>query len=69
MAIDLIASTIITAIITAFVVFVPTWHYFKKRISKLRELIIEVDEALNDDKVTAEEFRRIWERVKAVFSS
>jgi len=69
MAIDVVASMIITAIITALAIFVPTWHHFKKRISKLRELIIEVDEALKDDNVTEEEFRRIWERVKAVFSS
>ncbi len=38
----------------------------KKKIRSIRELVDNVDDALYDDKVNEEEFRKIFESAKAV---
>lgn len=40
--------------------------YMKQRLHALRKLIDLLDDALYDDTVTEDEFRRIWEQFKAL---
>lgn len=40
---------------------------FRLRLSQIRKVIDRLDDALYDDKVTEEEYRGIWEAVKALF--
>lgn len=39
---------------------------FKRKLSQVRRLVDELDDALRDDKVTDEEFKRLWEAFMAV---
>jgi hypothetical protein len=36
----------------------------KRKIHQVRVLLDEVDDAIQDDRVTEEEFRRIWNRTR-----
>lgn len=62
----------IATIIISFVVGWVSKHYVeiysnsKKKISSIRELIDNVDDALKDDKVTEEEFLEIFSHAKEV---
>lgn len=63
-------ATWITITIMAIIASsVATWYRFKRKIKALREFIVELDEAIKDDKVTEEEFRRIWQRFKDLIYS
>lgn len=41
--------------------------HFKRKLSELRECFDAVDDALKDDTVSEEEFRKVWERCYAFF--
>jgi hypothetical protein len=38
----------------------------KRKIHQVRELLDEMDDAIQDDRVTEEEFRKIWGKVRDV---
>jgi type II secretory pathway pseudopilin PulG len=64
---ELIAQIITTAIIAA-IIFVPLGYAIAKR--KLKELIkcLEaVDRAIEDDKITKEEVKEIWEKCSVLW--
>lgn len=61
------AQMIATTIITLSVVLLGVrWQLAKKKLTEVRQLIDVVDDALQDDKVTEEEFRNIVNRLIAV---
>ncbi len=60
---QMIAATIITV---AAVLLGVKWQLAKKKLTEVRQLIDVVDDALQDDKVTEEEFRNIVNRLIAV---
>lgn len=60
---QIIAATIITL---AAVLLNVRLQLAKKKLTKVRQLIDVVDDALQDDKVTEEEFRNIVNRLIAV---
>lgn len=43
------------------------WELVKIKVRKLAEFFTAVDEALYDDVITEKEFRRIWEKGRALF--
>jgi nitrate reductase assembly molybdenum cofactor insertion protein NarJ len=43
------------------------WRLFKTKLSALREFVDLVDEALKDDKVTDEEYARLFDAFKKLF--
>lgn len=60
---QIIAATIITLVAVRLNVRL---QLAKKKLTKVRQLIDVVDDALQDDKVTEEEFRNIVNRLIAV---
>lgn len=58
---------IATAIVAISAVLMGArWQLAKKKLTEVRQLIDIVDDALQDDKVTEEEFRNIVNRLIAV---
>ena len=55
---------IILPIIGGLVVSVKKWLNIKDKVKKIRILIGSVDDALNDDKITENEFRIIFRNYK-----
>lgn len=47
-------------LIGGIVVFIKKWFNIKEKIKQIRVLIGSVDDALNDDKITENEFRIIF---------
>jgi len=45
------------------------WRYIKAKLSALREFIDALDDALKDDRVTEEEFNRLFELFKKLFAT
>jgi hypothetical protein len=39
---------------------------FKRKLKEVREAIDALDDALQDDKISEEEFREIWDKFKAI---
>lgn len=61
------ALMISTTLITIVAVFMEArWRLAKKKLTEVRELIDVMDDALDDDKVSEEEFRKILDRLIAV---
>ena len=52
--------TIILPVITGSIIYL----YFKRKLSQIRVFIDALDDALYDDNITEEEFRRIWKSLK-----
>lgn len=44
------------------------WYYFKGKLSRIRDCIDAVDEAVKDDAVTEEEFHKAWNACYKIFS-
>ena len=61
-------NAIVAIIIAAGGSSLATYIVFKHKLRAFRELIDELDDALYDNKVTEEEFRRLWEKFKALIS-
>lgn len=55
---------IILPIIGGLIVSVKKWLNIKEKVKKIRILIGSVDDALNDDKITENEFRIIFRNYK-----
>ena len=53
---------LVVSVITAFLGF--RWGIAKTKLSQFRKLVVSVDDALQDNKVTEEEFRRIFNNFK-----
>mgnify|MGYP001399052915 CR=1 FL=1 len=45
------------------------YQRMKERLQKFTELIDEINAAIYDDKVTEEEFRKVWEKAKGFYES
>ena len=45
---------------------IGVYYLVRRKIHKIRIFVDSVDDALYDDKVTEDEFRKIWETGKAV---
>jgi hypothetical protein len=64
--ISILAGAVITV---ASVMLGIRWQLAKKKLTEIRQLIDTVDDALNDDKVSEEEFRKIFQNLTAVVKS
>lgn len=60
-------SSIVALIIA--VGFGGLWARGKGKLTELRNLIVSVDDAVKDDRVTEEEFQKIWDAAKKVFTA
>jgi hypothetical protein len=45
------------------------WRYIKAKLSALREFIDALDEALKDDRISEEEFNRLFDLFKKLFAT
>jgi len=45
------------------------YQKMKERLQRFTELMDEINSAVYDDKVTEEEFRKIWEKAKGFYES
>ena len=60
---------IVTAIVTAAAVLLGMrWQLAKNKLNQVRKLLDDVDDAVKDDKITEDEFRKIWTGFAAVVS-
>jgi len=62
-------ETVLGALAAFLVALAAAWRHwgrFKGKLRAVRELVDELDEALRDDRVTEEEWRRLWEKLKAL---
>jgi len=53
--------TAIIAVASAIAVSLAAWNRFKGKLSQIRKLVDDLDDALYDDKLSEEEYRKIWE--------
>jgi len=60
-------SSIVALIIA--VSFDGLWARGKGKLTEFRNLILSVDDAVKDDRVTEDEFVKIWDAAKKVFTS
>jgi hypothetical protein len=51
------------------VVGIYSYYAFKRRLHVVRQFIDTLDDALYDDRISEDEFRSLWSRFKAMFSS
>jgi cell shape-determining protein MreC len=61
-------SIVITAVVSVLATFFTTWGVFKRKLHTVREFVDTLDDALQDDKVTEQEYRELWEKFKAIFN-
>ncbi len=60
---------IVTATVTvAAVLLGMRWQLAKNKLNKIRKLLDDVDDAVRDDKITEDEFRKIWTDFAAMVS-
>jgi len=60
---------VISVVVTFAVVLLASWRYwgrFKAKLKAIREFIDELDDALYDDKISEEEYRKLWEKFKKI---
>ena len=58
---------IVTAIVTAAAVLLGMrWQLAKNKLNQVRKLLDDVDDAVKDDNITEDEFRKIWTDFAAV---
>ena len=58
---------IATAVAGVVVGALAMWVKGKQGLHSIRDLVDEVDNAVKDDKVSEDEFRKIWDKAKGVF--
>ncbi len=52
---------IVTAIVTAAALLLGVrWQLAKNKLNRVRKLLDDVDDAVRDDNITEDEFRKIW---------
>ena len=60
---------IVTAIVTAAALLLGArWQLAKNKLNRVRKLLDDVDDAVRDDRITEDEFRKIWSSFVAVVS-
>ncbi len=69
---DIISSVIssilslLPLVITSASTYSVCYILFKRKLKEVREAIDALDDALQDDKISEEEFRKIWSKFKAI---
>jgi len=53
-------------VITSASTYSVCYILFKRKLKEVREAIDALDDALQDDKISEEEFRVIWNKFKAI---
>jgi uncharacterized membrane protein len=53
-------------VITSVSTYSVCYILFKRKLKEVREAIDVLDDALQDDKISEEEFREIWSKFKAI---
>lgn len=53
-------------VITSASTYSVCYILFKRKLKEVREAIDVLDDALQDDKISEEEFREIWSKFKAI---
>jgi cell shape-determining protein MreC len=61
-------SIVITAVVSVLATFFTQYALFKRKLHTIREFVDTLDDALQDDKVTEQEYRELWEKFKALFN-
>jgi Na+/H+ antiporter NhaB len=61
-------SIVITAVVSVLATFFTQYALFKRKLRAVREFVDTLDDALQDDKVTEQEYRELWEKFKALFN-
>ncbi len=60
---------IVTAMVTAAALLLGVrWQLAKNKLNMVRKLLDDVDDAVRDDNITEDEFRKIWTDFAAVVS-
>ena len=60
---------IVTAVVTAAALLLGVrWQIAKNKLNRVRKLLDDVDDAVRDDRITEDEFRKIWSSFAAVVS-
>jgi uncharacterized membrane protein len=68
---EMTEAVIISAVIAVVASVASTviyWQRFKSKLSLVRRLIDSIDDAVKDDKVTDEEFERIWDTARQIIA-
>lgn len=64
--IDDTTLTIIISAVTAIISGTAVWSKFKSKMDAFRQFIDDADNAIQDNTVTEDEFRKIWNDGKAL---
>lgn len=48
--------------------FGTLWMRGKTKLTEFRNLVVSVDDAVKDNRITEQEFQKIWDSAKKVFS-
>ncbi len=60
---------IVTAVVTASALLLGVrWQLAKNKLNMVRKLLDDVDDAVRDDNITEDEFRKIWTDFATVVS-
>lgn len=59
-------SSLLPVVITSASTYSLCYMLFKRKLKAVREAIDTLDDALQDDKISEEEFREIWSKLKAI---
>ncbi|MCK9593441.1 MAG: hypothetical protein M0Q91_15655 [Methanoregula sp.] len=62
-------AVMVIGIVGGYVVNDLRYKKGKKILAEMRKTIDAVDDAVYDDKITEEEFRGTWERLKGVYAA
>jgi uncharacterized membrane protein len=58
--------SLLPLVITSVSTYSVCYILFKRKLKEVREAIDVLDDALQDDKISEEEFRVIWNKFKAI---
>jgi uncharacterized membrane protein len=58
--------SLLPLVITSASTYSVCYILFKRKLKEVREAIDVLDDALQDDKISEEEFREIWNKFKAI---
>ena len=60
---------LVATMVIGWVIGTAPYQKFKKSFDAFSQLMNEVNVALYDDKVTEEEFRKVWEKAKGFYEA
>jgi|GEM_PF-1204403 hypothetical protein len=58
--------SLLPIVITSASTYSVCYILFKRKLKEVREAIDALDDALQDDKISEEEFKEIWSKFKAI---